>query len=144
MRNTTYDLFRGTSRENAVLIATVEGLQSAADRMGCLASSEPDDYFLFHAGNIVASVENPKAYRTEIVSAWKIVIISSDSNQLSTLAEFVKKREMEGICIASVGQFREILSKYLVGLVFCDPNLPDGVVLGFQRAECLHRCPPEP
>jgi ActR/RegA family two-component response regulator len=124
MRNSTYDLFRGTSRENGVWIGVVEGLQAAADRMSCLALSAPDDYFLFHAGNIVASASNPHAHQQE--TPWTIVIVSSDSNHIDTLTDILKRQELKSIHISTVSQYRDLLSRQLVGLVFCDPNLADG------------------
>jgi ActR/RegA family two-component response regulator len=127
MRNPTYDLFRGTSRENAVWIGTVEGLEAAADRMSCLALSEPNDYFLFHSGSIVASTgKTPDALQPEMPPAWKIVIISSDLNHLSALTEILKKREIGPVCTSAVRQYRDVLSKQSVGLVFSDSTLSDG------------------
>jgi ActR/RegA family two-component response regulator len=127
MRNARYDLFRGASRENAVWIGTVEGLEAAADRMSCLALSAPDDYFLFRSGTIVASTgKTPDALQPEMPLAWKIVIISSDSNHLSALTEILKNQELGPVCISTVSQYRDVLSRQSVGLVFCDSTLPDG------------------
>jgi ActR/RegA family two-component response regulator len=124
MRNATYDLFRGTSRENAVWIGTVEGLQAATDRMSCLALSEPDDYFVFNAGNIVASARSPNTDLREV--PWTIVIVSSDTSHVGTLTEVLKRQEMKAIHASTLSQYRDVLSEQLVGLVFCDPNLKDG------------------
>lgn len=124
MRDATYDLFKGTSQENALRIGTVEGLQAATDRMSCLALSEPDDYFVFHAGNIVASVRSPNADQRE--TPWTIVIASSDSHHVRSLTEVLKRQEMEAIYASTLNQYQDVISERLVGLVFCDPNLPDG------------------
>jgi ActR/RegA family two-component response regulator len=127
MRDTTYDLFRGTSRQNAVWIGRVDGLEAAANRMSSLALTAPDDYFLFHSGTIVAStVKTSDALQPEIPPAWKIVVISSDSNDLSALAEILKKQELGPVCASTVSQYRGVLSKQSVGLVFCDSTLSDG------------------
>src|SRR5579863_3416158 len=127
MRDTTYDLFRGTSRENAVWIGRVEGLEAAANRMSSLALTAPDDYFLFHSGTIVASTEKtPDALQPEMPTVWKTVIISSDLNDLSTLAEILKKQELGPICASTVSQYRDVVSKQSVGLVFSDSTLSDG------------------
>ena len=127
MRNSTYDLFRGTLRENGVLIGTVEGLQAATNRMSCIALTAPGDYFLFHLGNIVASItKTPNALQPETSPVWKIVIVSSDSNHLSALTEILKKRGLEPICTPTVVQFRNVLSRHSIGLVFCDSTLSDG------------------
>jgi DNA-binding NtrC family response regulator len=61
-----------------------------------------------------------------MTAPWKIVIASSDSNQLSTLAEILKRQELESICTPTVSQCRDVLSKEHVGVVFCDRNLSDG------------------
>ena len=127
MKDTTYDLFRGTSRKNAVWIGRVEGLEAAANRMSSLALSAPDDYFLFHSGAVVASTgKTPDELRPEMPPAWKIVVISSDSNDLSTLAEILKKQELGPVCASTVSQYRDVLSKQSVGLVFCNSTLSDG------------------
>lgn len=135
MRNATYDLFRGTSRENAVWIGTVEGLEAAADRMSCLALSAPDDYFLSHCGKIVASVQKRlSARRSETSPSWKIAIVSSDSEHLTTLAEILKRQGMEFLCMPTVSQYRDVLSKQRVDLVFSDPELSDGNYLDVINA----------
>jgi DNA-binding NtrC family response regulator len=54
------------------------------------------------------------------------MIASSDSNQLSTLAEILKRQELEPICTLTVSECRDILSNEIVGVVFCDRNLSDG------------------
>jgi ActR/RegA family two-component response regulator len=127
MRDARYDLFKGTSQENGLWLGTVEGLQAATDRMGCLALTAPGDYFLFHSGNIVASMAKaPNALQPETPVAWKIVIISSDSNHLNTLTEILKRQELGPVCASTVSQYRDVLSKNPVGLVFSDPTLADG------------------
>ena len=57
---------------------------------------------------------------------WRIVIASSDSNQLGTLTEILKRYGLGPICISTVGECRDVLAKETVGLVFCDHNLADG------------------
>jgi ActR/RegA family two-component response regulator len=127
MRDTTYNLFKGTSQENALWIGTVEGLQAATDRMSCLALSEPADYFVFHAGNIVASISKTRNALQPVTSpVWKIVIVSSDSNHLSALTEILKRQGLEPIRTPTVVQYRDVLSRHSVGLVFCDSTLSDG------------------
>lgn len=55
MNDPMYDLFKGTSREDALWIETVKGLQPAIERMKSLALTASSDYFVFHNGDIVAS-----------------------------------------------------------------------------------------
>lgn len=126
MRDISYDLFKGTSEENALWIETVEGLQAAMDRMDCLALTTPGDYFLFRSGSVVASVKRQNAEQQDTAPSWKIVIASSDSNQMSTVAEILKRRELDPICASTVSECRDTLAKGQVGLVFCDRNLSDG------------------
>ena len=126
MSSTTYDLFKGSSRENAMWIEAVEGLEAATERMNVLASKECSDYFLFQSGNIVASANNPKPLSLPNQQSRKIVILSSNQNRSATLSDILKKQEMEPVCAISVRQYREILSKQTLDVVFCDPKLPDG------------------
>ena len=126
MRDTAYDLFKGTPQENALWLETLEGLRPAIDRMNRLALTKPDDYFLFHTGGVVASVKNPSTHRQQTPLAWRIVVVSSDRSQLCTLREILKRQDLEPICASMVSQCRAVLSKEQIGLVFCDRNLSDG------------------
>jgi ActR/RegA family two-component response regulator len=127
MRDATYEIFKGTSLENALWIGTVKGLQAGTDRMRCLALIAPGDYFIFQSGEIVAwMTKNSNSLRPETPPAWEIVIISSDSNHRSTLTEILKRQELEPLCISTATQYRDVLSKQPVDLVFCDPKLSDG------------------
>ena len=59
-------------------------------------------------------------------AVWKIVVVSSDSNHLSALGEILKEHEMEPILTSTLAEYRAVLSRESVGLVFCDPELSDG------------------
>ena len=127
MRDGTYDLFKGSSQEDALWLGTVDGLQAATDLMRCLALTAPGDYFLFHSGNIVASTaKTPNALRPDTPLRWKIVIISSDSSHVSILTDMLKRQELESISTSTLGQYRDLLATQPVELVFCDQDLPDG------------------
>jgi len=126
MRNITYDLFKGSSQENALWIETVEGLDAATKRMRRLAAENSSDYFLFQSGNIVAKAKNSNRPNLEIQPNKKIIILSSNQNRSATLSDILKKQAMEPVCAISVRQYREILSKQTLDVVFCDPKLSDG------------------
>jgi hypothetical protein len=63
MKESTFDIFRGTSDEDAVWLEAVEGLSAASERMEEIAAIIPGPYFIFSAAShsILA--------RTEIVRA---------------------------------------------------------------------------
>jgi ActR/RegA family two-component response regulator len=126
MSDATYDLFKGSSQENALWIEAVEGILAATERMNQVAFATSSDCFLFRSGHIVASVQNPNVLQPEIPLAWKTVVLSSNQNQIRTLSEILNLHGLEAICTVTVSQYRDVLSKQPVGLVFCDPNLPDG------------------
>ena len=127
MREPTYDLFKGSSRQNAIWIGTVEGLQAATDRMRCLALAAPNDYFLSREGKVVTSIQNPDdTFGLEMASAWEIAIVSSDPEHIGSVAAILKKQGLDCICTSTLGQYTKALSKRAIGLAFCDPNLSDG------------------
>ena len=126
MSGTTYDLFKGSSQENAIWIEAVEGLEAATERMNHLAAKDTSEYFLFQAGSIVASVKHPKPPSQANPQSRKIIILSSNQNRSANLSEILKKQEIDPICAITVKQYRDILSKQALDLVFCDPKLPDG------------------
>jgi len=126
MSATFYDLFKGNSQENAIWIEAVEGLEAATERMNRLAAMDSSDYFLFQSGSIVASVKHPNPPSQANQQSRKIIILSSNQNRSANLAEILKKQEIEPICAITVRQYRDILSKQALDLVFCDPKLQDG------------------
>src|SRR5580698_6276757 len=111
MSNTTYDLFKGNSRENAIWIGAVEGLEAATERMNRLAAKESSDYFLFQSGNIIASVKNSKTPSQANQQTRKIIILSSSQNRSASLLDILKKQQIDAICAITVKQYRDILSK---------------------------------
>jgi ActR/RegA family two-component response regulator len=126
MSGTTYDLFKGSSQENAIWIEAVEGLEAATERMNRLAAKDSSEYFLFQAGSIVASVKNPKPPSQANQQSRKIIILSSNQNRSANLSEILKKQEIDPICAITVKQYRDILSKQALDMVFCDSKLQDG------------------
>lgn len=126
MSATFYDLFKGNTQENAIWIEAVEGLEAATERMNRLAAMDSSDYFLFQSGSIVASVKHPNPPSQANQQSRKIIILSSNQNRSANLAEILKKQEIEPICAITVRQYRDILSKQALDLVFCDPKLQDG------------------
>ena len=126
MSATTYDLFKGSSQENAIWIEAVEGLEAAKEQMNRLAATQTSDYFLFHSGNIIASVKNSTNSSRANHPTRKTIILSSSQNRSASLLDILKKQQIEPICAATVKQYREILSKQAWDVVFCDPKLPDG------------------
>jgi ActR/RegA family two-component response regulator len=126
MSDTTYDLFKGSSQEGAIWIEAVEGLEAATERMNRLAATASSDYFLFQSGNVIASVKNAKAPSRTNQQTRNIIILSSNQNRSANLSEILKKQEVDPISAITVKQYRDILSKQALDLVFCDPKLPDG------------------
>jgi ActR/RegA family two-component response regulator len=126
MSSTTYDLFKGSSRENAIWIEAVEGLGAATEQMNRLAAKESSDYFLFHSGNIIASVKNPKKTSETNQQTRKIIILSSSQSRSASLLDILKKQQIDPICAVTVKQYRDVLSKQALDVVFCDPKLSDG------------------
>ena len=126
MSSATYDLFKGNSQENAIWIEAVEGLEAATERMNRLAATESNDYFLFQSGNIIASAKNSKTPSHANQQTRKILILSSNQNRSANLSDILKKQEVDPIFAITVKQYRDILSKQALDLVFCDPQLPDG------------------
>jgi hypothetical protein len=47
LKETTFDVFRGASRQDALWVESVRGLENAKRRMGRKALETPGDYFLF-------------------------------------------------------------------------------------------------
>jgi ActR/RegA family two-component response regulator len=126
MSSATYDLFKGNSQENAIWIEAVEGLEAATERMNRLAATESNDYFLFQSGNIIASAKNSKTPSHANQQTRKILILSSNQNRSANLSDILKKQEVDPIFAITVKQYRDILLKQALDLVFCDPKLPDG------------------
>src|SRR5579863_1041255 len=126
MSTTTYDLFKGSSQENAMWIETVEGLEAATERMKSLASVTSSDCFLFHSGQIIATAKNPNPAPPEIAHAPRIIVLSSNPDRAIALADILKTQGMEPACAVTVRQYREVLLKRGLDVVFCDPKLSDG------------------
>jgi ActR/RegA family two-component response regulator len=126
MSSTTYDLFKGSSQENALWIEAVEGLDAATERMNRLAAKESSDYFLFQSGNIIASVTTAKPSNPEKQQSRKIAILSSNHSRSANLSDILKKQDIDPICAITVKQYRDLMSKQALDLVFCDCKLPDG------------------
>ncbi len=126
MSGTTYDLFKGSSQENAMWIEALEGLEAARERMNRLAANHSSDYFLFHSGNVIASVKGSKAPSQANQQNRKIIILSSNQNRSANLSDILKTHGMDPISAITVKQYRDILSKQALDLVFCDSKLPDG------------------
>ena len=62
MTEPTFDIFSGSSNQDAVWIEAVEGLSAARERMEQIATENPGKYFLFSASShaILARVETFK------------------------------------------------------------------------------------
>ena len=120
-----YDIFRGTSPKEAVWMETVENLKAAADRMSRLVLTEPNDYFLYHDGNVVASVQNPNGHHSKVPHS-QIVLVSSDPDHLNAMSQILRRQGLGPLCVSTVRQCKEAMSDNRIGLVFCDSSLPDG------------------
>jgi PleD family two-component response regulator len=126
MNSMTYDLFKGSSQENAMWIETVQGLDAATERMKCLAAATSSDCFLFQSGHIVATATNPNPPAPEIAHTPRIIVLSSNPDRAGALAEILKQQQIEPTCAVTVKQYREILLKRGFDVVFCDSRLTDG------------------
>jgi ActR/RegA family two-component response regulator len=126
MSATMYDLFKGNSQDDAIWIEAVEGLEAARERMNRLAANESSDFFLFRSGSVIASAKNSKTPSRANQQSQKIIILSSNQNRSASLSDILKNQEIDPICAVTVKQYRDILSKQALDLVFCDSKLPDG------------------
>ena len=126
MSNTIYDLFRGNPQENPIWVESVEGLEAAKERMNRLALLENSDFFLFQSGNVIASVKSSKQTSRANQQTRKVVIVSSNQNRITNLSEILQKQAIDSLCAITVKEYRHILSKRPLELVFCDSKLSDG------------------
>jgi DNA-binding NtrC family response regulator len=60
------------------------------------------------------------------LSDWEVMIASSDLESRRKLAQILEFWGLEPICSPSVGEAREVLSRGVVRLVFCEDSLHDG------------------
>ncbi len=57
---------------------------------------------------------------------WQVVVASSDLENRRSLTSILVRLGLDPFCVSSVSQYREILAREVVGLVFSDPYLSDG------------------
>ena len=57
-----FEIFSGSLQDDAIWIETVQGLESARERLHELAAESPDRYFVFsfRASKVVASIDSRK------------------------------------------------------------------------------------
>jgi DNA-binding NtrC family response regulator len=61
-----------------------------------------------------------------MIFPFEIVIVSSDLERRKQLAEILAKQGLDPPGVASLKQCQDVFNGHSVGLVFCDPVLPDG------------------
>jgi hypothetical protein len=63
MGTDVYDIFSGTSENDAVWLEDVVGMERAVERMQAIAAAKPGNYFVFHTQTqaIIANTNKTKA-----------------------------------------------------------------------------------
>jgi DNA-binding NtrC family response regulator len=56
----------------------------------------------------------------------KVVVASSDLERRRRVEGMLARLDLEPICVSTIQECREILSRESIELVFCDRNFPDG------------------
>jgi DNA-binding NtrC family response regulator len=65
---------------------------------------------------------------------WEVVVACSDVENRQRVAGMLAQLGVDAVCIATVGECREVLHGRTVGLVFCDLQLADGDYLDVLAA----------
>jgi DNA-binding NtrC family response regulator len=73
---------------------------------------------------------------------WQVVVASSDLEHRRTVASILVRLGLDPFCVSAVKQYREVVSREIVGLVFSEPYLSDGDFRDVLSASSLiHRQP---
>jgi DNA-binding NtrC family response regulator len=57
---------------------------------------------------------------------WKVMVVSSNVDNRRYVAGMLERQGVDAVCASTLIQFEELLQKREIGLVFCDPQFPDG------------------
>lgn len=59
-------------------------------------------------------------------TTWQIMVASSELEDRRRITEVLMRLGLDPICVTSVAQCRELLTKEQIHLIFCERFLPDG------------------
>jgi DNA-binding NtrC family response regulator len=57
---------------------------------------------------------------------FEVMVVSADLERRRHLSDILANQGLDPICVSTLKQCHEALAHSYVGLVFCDPHLPDG------------------